>query len=256
MDDEKNKKKKGCKKMTEQKKFDAVIFDADETIFNNEGIHLFVTIQVLRDLQLPSNLAEKVHSKWDAYYFQEQSRLMEEVGYCIDRENAARSLVLALKDFNKEITYSEAYGFFKYMIEAYSTKSKPYPDAVTLIKLLEEKRLKMAIISNGDTEVIMNRLRVANLVGHFEFILAPCMDYPLTKPDEKIFHDSLKRLETLPEKTIFIGDNPSSDIEGANRVKMYSVLIDRKDIYTTLEGLQKPKKKIKSFDELHYLFDQ
>ncbi|MCE7746124.1 MAG: hypothetical protein GPJ52_13415, partial [Candidatus Heimdallarchaeota archaeon] len=79
--------------------FEAVIFDADETIFNNQGIHEIVTKRVLASLGLSEDLVDQVHSKWDGFYFSEQSRVVEEVGFCIDRENMGRSLVLALKAF-------------------------------------------------------------------------------------------------------------------------------------------------------------
>ncbi|MFW9922158.1 MAG: HAD family hydrolase [Candidatus Thorarchaeota archaeon] len=235
--------------------FEAVAFDADETIFNNQGIHQCVTRLILEDLKMPLNDVDAVHAKWDAYYFQEQSRLMEEVGFCIDRENAAYSLILALKDFNKEISFNKALEYYSFMVDTYSSKSKPYPDAIRLISKLVEKGIKMAIVSNGDTETIVNRLEVANITNHFEFILAPCQNLPLTKPDEKIFFETLSRLNTSPEKTIFVGDNPIADIEGANKVAMYSVLIDRKEIYSNLVGLQMPKLRIKSLDEMMYLFD-
>ncbi|MBA7697404.1 Haloacetate dehalogenase H-2 [subsurface metagenome] len=236
--------------------FEAVIFDADETIFNNQGIHIIVTGKVLANLGLSKDLVEKVHSKWDEYYFSEQSRVVEEKGFCIDRENAARSLVLALKEFDIEITKEKAGKYWEYMIEEYGHRSKPYPDALSLIEYLHEKEIKMAIVSNGDTDIIVKRLENAKIKHHFEFVIAPCNEYPLTKPDEKIFQESLSKLQVSAEKTVFVGDNPHSDVMGANRVGMFSVLIDRYAVFDELDGLMIPDLKISSFEEMKDIFEK
>jgi len=236
--------------------FEAVIFDADETIFNNQGIHIIVTRRVLASLGLSEDLVEQVHSRWDEFYFSEQSRVVEEVGFCIDRENAARSLVLALREFGEKISLKEAEKYWEYMRQEYSKRSKPYPDAISLINYLEKKGIKMAIVSNGDTEIIHKRLSNAGIEHFFEFVFAPCNEFPLTKPDMKIFHESLTKLKTTAEKTVFVGDNPNSDVMGANRVGMFSVLIDRYGVNSELEGLQVPNLKISSFEEMKSIFEK
>ncbi|NHJ85575.1 MAG: HAD family hydrolase [Asgard group archaeon] len=235
--------------------FNAVIFDADETIFNNQGIHEIVTEQILHDLGLSLALTNEVHKRWDIHYFAEQNKSMNEVGYCIDRENNAKSLVKALRDFNINLSYEKASKYWQVMINEYSINSKPYPDALNLIDYLNKKKIKMAIVSNGDQEIIELRLKNAKIEGHFEFIIAPCEELPLTKPDIKIFNESLMKLQTTADKVVFIGDNPHSDIMGANKAGMYSVLIDRYSHFNELNGEQIPKLKIKSFEEILFLFE-
>jgi len=235
--------------------FEAVIFDADETIFNNQGIHEIIVEQILEDLGLSTSLVDKLHSLWDAHYFVEQDRLIEENGFCIDRDTNANSLVKALKDIEVDISLEEAQKYWSYMIKEYSMKSKPYPDVLDLIDLLNKKRIKMAIVSNGDQEIINLRLQNSKIEQHFEFVIAPCEEYPISKPNLKIFTESLELLRAPAEKTVFIGDNPHSDIYGANKAGMFSVLIDRYNRVKNLAEEQKPKLKIKSFKEMLYLFE-
>ena len=126
--------------------FDAVVFDADETIFNNQGIHIIVTGRVLENLGLSKDLIEQVRSKWDHYYFKEQTRVVEEVGFCIDRENAARSLVLALKEFGKEISLEEA---DKYILWGYD--GEPSKMTVNGMTLFSNLALKYAGLLTDDS---------------------------------------------------------------------------------------------------------
>lgn len=230
--------------------FDAVLFDADRTIFNNDGLNELVTLKIIEKVGIDGSLVDQVYKAWDKTYFEEQTRLIEEAGFCVDRDTSAKSLVIALKEFGKEITYEEAYKMFQIMVNEFTERSKPYPDMLTLMDFLIEKGIKMAIVSNGDNEVIMNRLKKAKIENHFEFVIAPCEQYPLTKPDIKIFEESLAKINTTAQRTIFVGDNPYADVVGANKAGMFSVLVDRWEAYNQLEGLEVPDLKITNFEEL------
>lgn len=234
--------------------FQAVIFDADETVFNNQDIHISVSELIIKDLQMPMDILDDFHLRWDYHYFAEQNKRMEEMGYCIDRENNGRSLQKALLEFGKEISYNEAENYWNFMIAEYSEKSKPYEDALEIIKFLKSKNIRMAIVSNGDTDIINERLRKANIQDYFEFVIAPCNDFPLTKPDIRIFEESLNILEVEAEKTIYVGDNPIADVLGSNNAGMFSVLIDRYGNAKNLEGAMIPDLKVTSLEQMKKLF--
>ncbi|NHJ86992.1 MAG: HAD-IA family hydrolase [Asgard group archaeon] len=234
--------------------FEAVIFDADETIFNNQGIHEIIVEQILEDLGLSLSLVDKLHSLWDTYYFTEHERLLEENGFCIDKDTNASSLVKALKGIGKDISLQEAKRYWSFMIREYSLKSRPYTDVLDLIDYLRKKKIKMGIVSNGDREIINLRLKNSKIKKYFKFVIAPCKNYPLSKPNLKIFADSLALLNTTAEKTIFIGDNPQADIVGANRAGIFSVLVDRNERFSSLKGDLKPNIKVKNLEEIKTIF--
>lgn len=45
----------------------------------------------------------------------------------------------------------------------------------------------------------------------------------LRKPDPRIFQLALERLNSRPEKSLFVGDNPEADIAGARRAGLRTV---------------------------------
>ena len=47
------------------------------------------------------------------------------------------------------------------------------------------------------------------------------------KPHKEIFLYALKMLGVLPQDTLFVGDNPELDYEGAEKVGLKPLLIDR-----------------------------
>ena len=234
--------------------YDTILFDADNTIFNNFDIHITVTKRILKDLKRPEIVVEDLHLKWDFHYFSEQKKTFDEFGFCIDKENNARSLIKALNEFEIDIPFEQALDYWKYMIEEYSEKSKPFVDVPEMLEFFAENKVKMAIVSNGDFEIINNRLQKAKLEHYFEFVVAPCEEIPLSKPNEAFFNKSLEIINSTPEKTIYVGDNPEADIMGGNKAGVFTVLIDRDDLFTELEGLEIPNKKIKSFIELKEIF--
>ncbi|MHA1126497.1 MAG: HAD family hydrolase, partial [Candidatus Heimdallarchaeota archaeon] len=206
--------------------FDTILFDADNTIFNNFDIHIIVTKRILNDLKQPLSLTENLHTKWDFHYFSEQKKTFDEFGYCIDKQNNARSLVKALNEFEIDIHLEQALGYWEFMIEEYTEKSKPFTDVPEMLEFFTENKVKMAIVSNGDFEIINNRLQKAKLDHYFEFVVTPCKEIPLSKPNEAFFKKSLEMINSTPEKTIYVGDNPEADIMGGNKAGMFTVLID------------------------------
>ena len=60
----------------------------------------------------------------------------------------------------------------------------------------------------------------------------------------------MAKINTTAQRTIFVGDNPSADVVGANKAGMFSVLVDRWEAYNQLEGLEVPDLKITNFEEL------
>lgn len=51
------------------------------------------------------------------------------------------------------------------------------------------------------------------------------------KPDPEIFRIALKRLDAQAGNTVFVGDVPSVDVEGARAAGLSPILLDRHDLY-------------------------
>jgi putative hydrolase of the HAD superfamily len=55
------------------------------------------------------------------------------------------------------------------------------------------------------------------------------------KPDPRIFHLALERMQTSAETAVYIGDVPSVDIAGARAAGVAPVLLDRHDLYADVD---------------------
>lgn len=87
--------------------------------------------------------------------------------------------------------------------------------AVALFARLREIGFKTCLISNNKEE----RVRpFAEAVGA-EYI------YNAHKPSRKSYRKAFEKLGTDKEHTMFVGDQIFTDVYGANRVKMYTILV-------------------------------
>ncbi len=120
-----------------------------------------------------------------------------------------------------------------------------YEDVIEsrLVERLKDKGVVLGIVSNWDSRLkeILDNLGIGH---HFDFILASTV-IGSAKPDPLIFERALKLSGTLPNQTLHIGDEPSTDITGARALGIDAILIDRKNRYPDCEA-----KSVSSFLEL------
>jgi HAD superfamily hydrolase (TIGR01549 family) len=111
-----------------------------------------------------------------------------------------------------------------------------FDDVLPALRTLRRAGVKTAVISNADDDVTVVAI-------HFDF--APLMDLIVTsalvgyeKPDPRTYYAALEPLEVDPARAVHIGDQPKSDVVGAQGVGMGAVLIDR---YHRHNGVAIPK---------------
>jgi len=102
-----------------------------------------------------------------------------------------------------------------------------YPETKDILKELQQRGLKLGLISNGYEEDIHFFLERTGLEKTtFDIIVgidtAQCM-----KPHPDIFKYALRKLNVRPEEAMFVGDDVEVDYKGAENVGMYALLIDR-----------------------------
>jgi putative hydrolase of the HAD superfamily len=102
-----------------------------------------------------------------------------------------------------------------------------YPDVRDTFEELTEHGLKVGLLSNTarDLEVFVEHhgLRVDALLTS--------RVHGKTKPHESIFRQVLGLLGVAPTEAVMVGDSVEDDIEGAQRVGMRALLVDRERRY-------------------------
>ncbi len=116
--------------------------------------------------------------------------------------------------FSVEEIYEEEYYRF------HEENLKLRPDFIDFITLAREK-FRIVMVTDADniyTERTLSALGIKEYFDHIvtaESVMAP-------KPDPRIFNAAL-RLSNNPSRVVFIGDSERRDIEGAKRMKFYTL---------------------------------
>jgi putative hydrolase of the HAD superfamily len=216
--------------------YKAVLFDLGGTLVRTaDPPEIFRRILDAYGVSVSADDIGRVHGKNQAkydcqemaetglsYWFKWNLRILEGIGISENKEFLARKI--------DELWFEHS------GLEA-------YPDAHKVLKPLKNKRIKMGIVTNGferDYQYILQKLK---LKGYFDVVVGAdaCKK---AKPSREIFLYAARKLGVRVAETIFVGDSVEYDYEGAKRVGLKPLLINREG--TAHEGVE----TIKSLPEL------
>jgi len=91
---------------------------------------------------------------------------------------------------------------------------------------LHAQGLRLAIVTNGETEFQMRHVDALGLAEFVDAILVSQSE-GLRKPDPVLFRRAADRLGVAPAYCLFVGDNPEADILGAHVAGMQTAWFRR-----------------------------
>ena len=105
--------------------------------------------------------------------------------------------------------------------------------SIQWIQRMKEKGIRVCLVSNNTRDRVIK----------FNEQLKLFAVHSANKPSKRPFLKALKHLETLPHQTAVIGDQVFTDVWGANRLDMFSILV------TPISPKEFPLIRIKRFFE-------
>lgn len=100
-----------------------------------------------------------------------------------------------------------------------------YPDAKEVLKKIKEKK---GLITNGPKKIQSEKIREFGLEDFFDYI-AISGELSKSKPGGEIFRFVLEKLDSSSEESLYVGNVPELDVQGAKNGGLTSVLINRGD---------------------------
>lgn len=85
---------------------------------------------------------------------------------------------------------------------------------------------RLALLTNGASDLQREKISGAGIAGYFEEILV-AGDIGVAKPHPRIFETLLARLGVKPGEATMLGDSQSRDVQGAQAVGMKAVWVNR-----------------------------
>lgn len=103
--------------------------------------------------------------------------------------------------------------------ERCSSFAVPFSGMAETLREIRSQKLKIGLVTNGDTDFQMRHIRALQLEAFADEILISQQE-GLRKPDKAIFIRASERLKVSTVDCLFVGDNPVADILGAAAVGM------------------------------------
>lgn len=191
----------------------AVTFDAFGTLIDTgRDVLIHVARAVCMDHR-PSLAPEKLLETWDRYFFgaeQEPFQTLE--------DTTDDSLARAMADFGMEGDTRP----YVDMLEGMWQHAKAFPETSRVLARVDG--LPRAVVSNADDAFLKGLLRKNGL--SFDHVVTS-ESVRAYKPRPRIFEVALDRLRMRPDEVVHVGDSLTADVEGASRLGMGTVWVNR-----------------------------
>ena len=212
-----------------------VAFDLDDTLIDRKSAYSKFIEIMLKNFEIFKNFSKNEAQK----YFWNLSPN--------NSFNISKALEKIKRDFSEfPLNYEEFYDFY---YENMSQIIKPYDGAGEFLDKLLEKKINFGIVTNG-SHYQYEKIKNTGLENKYNFVIAAEI-FGHLKPKKEIFIETLRQLNlTLKEveNVVFIGDNPYTDIIGAQSVGFKTIWISMGREYP--KDLQPPDYIIRNFKEL------
>jgi len=195
----------------------ACVFDAYGTLFD---VHSAVGAQSARLGQQ----ADAVSATWRSKQL-EYTWLRSLMGQHADFwEVTGDALDFALERHGFDTQAATSSGLRDALMQAYLELS-PYPEVISTLAELRERKLRMAILSNGSPYMLEAAVDNAGLKGIFEAVLS-VESVGVYKPDPRVYQMAVDQLALPREQILFLSSN-GWDAVGAKSFGFHTFWINR-----------------------------
>jgi len=134
---------------------------------------------------------------------------------------------LGVKGDAKEVSkdLSESFGAIMQKVESWTD----YPDVRPALERLRRRDFKLGVVSNA-TDLLNKVFHNLGLSKYFDFVIISD-EVGVRKPSPRIFLMAAEEAGASPSRSIYLGDKPSVDIQGANGAGMNAILVDRANAF-------------------------
>ncbi len=111
-----------------------------------------------------------------------------------------------------------------------------YPDVRPALERLRRRDFKLGVVSNA-TDLLNKVLHNLDLSKYFDFVIISD-EVGVRKPSPRIFLMAAEEAGASPSRSIYLGDKPTVDIQGATKAGMNAILVDRANTYPDAKCLR------------------
>jgi len=125
----------------------------------------------------------------------------------------------------------------------------PYPGAIETLRTLRARRIRLALLTNGDAGHQRGNVERHGLAPYFDCIVIEG-EFGAGKPDERVFRHALQAVSCAPEAAWMVGDSLEADIAPAVALGMHAVWVDLEGAGLPEGAPAQPHRIVRAISEL------
>jgi HAD superfamily hydrolase (TIGR01549 family) len=199
-----------------------IIFDMDGTLIE----HTWQLDQITNALfaRFANELSPVTHDEfYNVFWAKNEDMWYMMIDGIINGETAIKySYVNTLRALGRDTSFAGP--MVAFWQELVLTEALPFDDTFTVLDTLRS-HYTTGILTNGTITLQRKKIEHHRLTDHVDFVLVP-EEAGYHKPDKRLFLKALQLAgDPLPEQTLYIGDNPIADIQGAQSAGINPIFI-------------------------------
>ena len=218
---------------------ETILFDLDGTLRHNIPSMDDTAFRIVFDLgAVDDPEVQTLGTRWAHYYWAQSDELAQDMARFGGPEGEfwtnysyryLRSLNVA-----EELAVELSPNIFKQMESEYDSENHVYPCVPETLDALREAGFTLGLVSNR-SKPCQEECEELGLAGHFDFMYV-AGEVDAWKPNPRIFDRALELSGSLPEYTLYVGDNYYADFVGAKNAGLQSILLDEDGIFPEVDG--------------------
>lgn len=126
---------------------------------------------------------------------------------------------------------------------------EPFPGAIDTLRILRDRGVQLALLTNGSAEIQRRRIERHQLVSLFDYILIEG-EFGVGKPDERVYLHALDQLRMLPKDAWMVGDNLEWEVAIPQRLGVFAIWLDFAGVGLPASSSIHPDRIIRTLPEL------
>jgi putative hydrolase of the HAD superfamily len=203
----------------------AVLFDFADTLVHTERFDYDTCLEKMVQ-SLGKNGVSVPFESFKQGYFDSRDRFYKQTEKTLEEQDFAERITETLRACGIKLNTRD-----ERVQQAAKAFSNCFAKSLTMDSFLPSflerlhKRYRLAVVSNMSfAEAVFQSLREFCICKHFDAIAVSGI-LGWRKPCPRIFQGALQALDVKAEETVFVGDSPIADVEGAKQLGMKTVLL-------------------------------
>lgn len=231
----------------------AILFDLDNTLYDYEGCHKVALKAVYKVLKKEIDITER---KFLSLFKISKAEIHRELKGTASAHNRVLYFQRLIEKSHNTVDPDVILRLYNSYWDTLLKSAKLFPGTLKVLKDLKKRGLKIAIVTDLTTHIQLRKVHKLGLTPYVD-ILVTSEEAGSEKPHAMMFLLALNKLDISPHEAVMVGDNTINDIEGANAVRLDTVLIKNGTLAKEAkEDYQKPNFVIKKIEELIPLLDK